>query len=69
MGRTKPKPEPPTDAAGAPAGYISADERRAAGKALRDATPRVAHGGWKPPKTGAIPSSFCTSPMSAGFRT
>ena len=32
MRRTKPKPEPPTDAAGAPAGYISADERRAAGE-------------------------------------
>ena len=30
--------------------YISADERRAAGKALRDATPRAAHGGWRPPK-------------------
>ncbi len=36
--------------AGSPGGYISADERRAEGKALRDATPRVAHGGWKPPK-------------------
>ena len=33
-----------------PAAYLSADERRAAGKALRDATPRVAHGGWKAPK-------------------
>ena len=39
-----------TTPAGSPAGYVSADERRAAGKALRDATPRAAHGGWKPPK-------------------
>jgi uncharacterized protein (DUF2252 family) len=30
--------------------YISADERRAKGKALRDAVPRVAHAGWKPQK-------------------
>ena len=35
------------DAVGSPHGYISPDERRAAGKALRDATPRAAHGGWK----------------------
>jgi uncharacterized protein (DUF2252 family) len=36
---------------GAPSGkteYLSADERRAAGKALRDRAPRAAHGGWKP---------------------
>jgi uncharacterized protein (DUF2252 family) len=30
--------------------YLSADERRAAGKAMRDAVPRASHGGWKPPK-------------------
>ncbi len=30
--------------------YLSADERRAEGKALRDATPRTSHGGWKPPR-------------------
>jgi uncharacterized protein (DUF2252 family) len=30
--------------------YLSADERRAEGKALRDAVPRTSHGGWKPPK-------------------
>ena len=30
--------------------YISPDERRAEGKALRDAVPRASHGGWKPPK-------------------
>lgn len=29
--------------------YLSADERRAIGKALRDNVPRSAHGGWKPP--------------------
>jgi uncharacterized protein (DUF2252 family) len=42
--------KPAKNTSSAPAGYISADERRAAGKALRDATPRAAHGGWKPPK-------------------
>ena len=31
-------------------GYLSADERRAAGKAIRDATPRESQGGWKAPK-------------------
>ena len=30
--------------------YLSADERRAEGKALRDAVPRASHGGWKLPK-------------------
>ena len=30
--------------------YLSADERRAEGKALRDAVPRSSYGGWKPPK-------------------
>lgn len=30
--------------------YVSADERRAAGKALRDAVPRASHAGWKPSK-------------------
>jgi uncharacterized protein (DUF2252 family) len=29
---------------------LAADERRAQGKALRDAVPREAHAGWKPPK-------------------
>ncbi len=50
MLKTNAKHEPMNDAAGSPGGYTSADERRAAGKALRDATPRAAHGGWKPPK-------------------
>src|SRR5271157_2558728 len=50
MRRTKSKPDATNAAAGFPGGYISADERRAAGKALRDAAPRAAHGGWKPPK-------------------
>ncbi len=36
--------------AAAPDRYLSPDERRADGKALRDTTPRVAQGGWKPPK-------------------
>jgi len=30
--------------------YLSADERRAQGKALRDAAPRAAQAGWKPPE-------------------
>ena len=30
--------------------YQSADERRAMGKTLREATSRAAHGGWKAPK-------------------
>jgi hypothetical protein len=30
--------------------YLSADERRAEGKALRDAVPRASHGGWEAPK-------------------
>ena len=50
MRKTNTKHEPARDAFVAPAAYISADERRAAGKALRDATPRAAHGGWKPAK-------------------
>ena len=40
---------PATRAAGFGDGYESIEERRAAGKALRDATPRAAHGGWKAP--------------------
>ena len=50
MRKSNAKHEPANDAAGVPAAYMSADERRAAGKALRDATPRVAHGGWKSPE-------------------
>ena len=50
MLRTNAKHEPMNDAAGSLGGCTSADERRAAGKALRDATPRATHGGWKPPK-------------------
>ena len=30
--------------------YLSVDDRRAKGRALRDAVPRAAHAGWKPPK-------------------
>ena len=50
MRKSNVKHEPANDAAGVPAAYVSADERRAAGKALRDATPRAAHGGWKSPE-------------------
>jgi uncharacterized protein (DUF2252 family) len=34
---------------------LSAEERRAAGRALRDAAPRAAHAGWKPPKNRRDP--------------
>ncbi len=40
---------PATTAAGFGDGYESIEERRAAGRALRDATPRAAHRGWKAP--------------------
>jgi len=50
MRKSNTKHEPAKDASHAPAAYLSADERRAAGKALRDQTPRAAHGGWKPPE-------------------
>src|SRR3984957_15234871 len=50
MRKANTKHEPVQHASGAPGSYLSADERRAAGKALRDVTPRAAHGGWKPPE-------------------
>jgi len=50
MRKTDAKHKSTNDDASAPGGYVSADERRAAGKALRDRTPRDAHGGWKPHK-------------------
>ncbi len=46
MRKTNAKHNPTRDTPG----YMSADERRATGKALRDQTPRAAHGGWKPPR-------------------
>jgi uncharacterized protein (DUF2252 family) len=55
MRKTNTKQEPTRDASGAPGAYISADERRAVGKALRDTTPRAAHGGWKSPKNRRDP--------------
>ena len=58
MGKTKPNHEPTTDASRARIAYLSADERRAAGKALRDAAPRAAHGGWKPPKDRRDPTEL-----------
>ncbi len=50
MRKANAKHQPVEHASGAPGLYLSADERRAAGKALRDQTPRAAHGGWKPPE-------------------
>jgi hypothetical protein len=55
MRKTDAKHEPAQDASGGPAAYISPDGRRAAGKALRDVTTRVAHGGCKPPKNRRDP--------------
>jgi len=43
--RRRPTDEPPTDTP-----YLSADERRANGKALRDKVPRASQAGWKPRK-------------------
>jgi uncharacterized protein (DUF2252 family) len=48
-----PKPDKSKEAGQAPrkeSSYLSADERRARGKALRNAAPRASHEGWKPPK-------------------
>jgi uncharacterized protein (DUF2252 family) len=50
MRKTSAKHEPAEDTSRAPAAYLSADERRTAGRALRDTTPRAAHGGWRSPK-------------------
>ena len=55
---TKPKAPRSTDAASKPRAvpsYQSADQRRAEGKALRDAAPRATHAGWKPPKVRRDP--------------
>ena len=38
--------------------YLSAGERRAKGKALRDAVPRDSHAGWKPTKDRREPVDF-----------
>lgn len=46
------------DAVFFPIGYMSADQRRAAGKALRAAAPRSAHAGWKPPEDRRDPISL-----------
>jgi uncharacterized protein (DUF2252 family) len=49
------KPAVERRAVGARSGYLSADDRRAAGKALRDAAPRAAHADWRPPKNRRDP--------------
>ncbi|WP_291297831.1 DUF2252 domain-containing protein [Elioraea sp.] len=41
--------------------YLSADERRAAGKALRDAVPRTSHAGWKLPEGRRDPVDLLVS--------
>ena len=43
-----PTKKPRRSAAGAPTPYLSADERFAQGRALRDELPRRLHAGWKP---------------------
>lgn len=40
--------------------YLSAEERRAKGRALRDTVPRVSHGGWKAPKNRRDPIEITT---------
>ena len=50
MRKTNVRRKPANEDVGPPGGYVSADERRAAEKALRDATPRAAQGGWKEPE-------------------
>jgi uncharacterized protein (DUF2252 family) len=50
VGRTPADHESAKDVVFFPAGYLSADQRRAEGKALREAAPRAAHAGWKPAK-------------------
>jgi uncharacterized protein (DUF2252 family) len=58
MRKTNAKHETAKDTSGAAEAYISADERRATGKALRDTTPRASHGGWKPPKDRRDPTEL-----------
>jgi uncharacterized protein (DUF2252 family) len=43
------RPDAERSAANFEGQYLSADERRAEGKALRNSAPRASHGGWKPP--------------------
>ena len=50
MRKARTKPELANDAVSSSGSYMSADERRTAGKALRDATPRAVQAGWKPPE-------------------
>jgi uncharacterized protein (DUF2252 family) len=51
MRKTNAKPAPTRSVSSTPPGAkISPDERRAEGKALRNATPRAAHGGWNAPE-------------------
>ena len=59
MRRSNAKHEPAKEASGASAAYMSADERRAAGKALRDATRELRMAVGSRPTIGAIRSSFC----------
>lgn len=49
------KPSQRKTAARNEAPYLSADERRAKGKALRDVVPRTSQAGWKPPKNRRDP--------------
>jgi len=54
MAKTK-RGERPTEALRSGASYLFAAERRAKGKAVRDAVPRALHAGWKPPKSRRDP--------------
>jgi hypothetical protein len=48
-------------------GYRTAAERRAEGKALRDAVPREEHGGGRPSETGLIRSNWCWNRTRGGM--
>ena len=47
--------------------YLSAGERRAQGKALRDRVPRDAHAGWKTPKQRRDPVALLSESNAGGM--
>ena len=68
MRKSNARQEPAKDASGTLAAYISADERRAAGRlcVTRRRTPRTAVG--SRPRIGAIRSSFCAESNEGRIR-
>ena len=49
--------------------YLTADERRAKGKALRDTVPRTSQAGWKPPKGRRDPVELLSESNAGRMRT